>query len=138
MTKLTKELVLYLIMGAATTVVNFICYFLLKLLLSPALSTVISWFASVLFAYITNSKWVFNSKAITAKEHFKQIASFFAARVLSGIFDIGATVIFIEKLHLNDLFVKIAINVIVIIFNYVASKLVIFKNKNIATKHNNK
>ena len=130
MPKLTKELFLYLVMGAATTLVNFICYFLLKLVLSPALSTIIAWFVSVLFAYITNSKWVFNSQAKTFKEHFKELLSFFAARILSGIFDIGATVVFIEKLHFNDLFVKIVINVIVIVFNYVASKLVIFKKKN--------
>lgn len=125
--KLSKELILYLIMGGLTTAVNFVCYFLFKYIFTPTVSTVIAWFISVLFAYVTNSKYVFQSAEKTLKGRLKEILSFFAARILSCIFDIGATFIFIEKLCFNDLIVKIAINVFVIIFNYVASKLVIFK-----------
>lgn len=120
---------MYLVMGVLTTVVNFVCYFIFELFLSPTLSTVIAWFISVLFAYITNSKWVFLSNAKTLKEHLAQIISFFAARLLSGVFDLAATHIFIERLAFNDFVVKVIINVLVIVFNYVASKLVIFKKK---------
>lgn len=130
MPKLTKEVVLYLIMGALTTVVNLVCYFIFELFLSPTSSTAIAWFLSVLFAYITNSRFVFNSNAKTFSQKLKEIVSFFLARVLSGIFDLGATYLFIEKLSFNDYIVKIIINGIVIIFNYIASKLVIFKKNN--------
>lgn len=129
MFKLTKEVILYLVMGALTTLVNLVSYFIFELFLSPTLSTVVAWFLSVLFAYITNSKFVFHSEAKTIKEKLMQISSFFSARILSGLFDIGATHIFIEKLGFNDLLIKVIINVLVILFNYIASKFVIFKKK---------
>lgn len=129
MFKLTKEVILYLVMGALTTLVNLVSYFIFELFLSPTLSTVAAWFLSVLFAYITNSKFVFHSEAKTIKEKLMQISSFFSARILSGLFDIAATHIFIEKLGFNDLLIKVIINVLVILFNYIASKFVIFKKK---------
>ena len=129
MPKLTKEVFLYLVMGVLTTLVNLVSYFILELFLSPTVSTAVAWFLSVLFAYVTNSRFVFNSNAKSFKEKFKELISFFLARVLSGAFVLGATYVFIEKLELNDYIVKIVINVLVIAFNYVASKLVIFKKK---------
>lgn len=127
--KLTKELVLYVIMGVLTTAVNFICYFLFEKFLSPTISTIFAWVLSVMFAYITNCKFVFESVPDCFMGYVKQISSFFLARVISGVFDIAMTFVFIEKLHFDSLIIKIIINIIVIVFNYIASKLVIFKKK---------
>ena len=127
--KLSKELIMYLVMGVLTTVVNFVCYFIFKRFLSESVSTIIAWFVSVLFAYITNRLLVFSSEAKGFYALCVEMAAFFGARIISGIFDFLATYIFIERLHYNDLVIKIAINVIVIVFNYVASKLVIFKKR---------
>ncbi len=127
--KLTKELVLYVIMGVLTTAVNFVCYFLFEKFLSPTLSTVAAWVLAVLFAYITNCKFVFESSPDSFVGYLKQITSFFLARVISGVFDIAMTFVFIEKMQFNSFVIKIIINIIVIVFNYIASKLVIFKKK---------
>ena len=126
-----KDILLYGIFGVLTTVVNIVTYWVAAhpLGLSVMVSTVIAWIAAVLFAYVTNRKWVFHSQAEGTKEIVQEIVSFFACRLATGVVDWACMFIFVDLLHFNDVIIKAAANVLVIILNYVASKLVIFKHK---------
>lgn len=92
-------------------------------------STVTAWIITVLFVYFTNRKWVFHSEADTKQAVMKEIFSFFACRVGTEIVDLACMVIFVNLLHFNDMLIKFAANILVIILNYIASKFVIFKHK---------
>lgn len=126
-----KELIMYVFFGGLTTLVNIVSYWLIAdvLHVNYLVSTVIAWVISVLFAYVTNKIWVFESKSTKAGEIIKEVALFFAFRALSGLFDLGAMYVMVDLMHINDLIAKIAANVVVIILNYIFSKLVIFKKK---------
>lgn len=125
-----KDLIPYAVFGALTTLVNIVAYWLFAhpFGMPVLVSTIIAWFLSVLFAYVTNRKWVFHSEADTVKAVLKEIVSFFACRIGTELVDLAAMFIFVDLLHMNDMAVKIIANVVVIILNYAASKFVIFKH----------
>ena len=127
-----KEIILYLVFGGLTTLVNYASYFIFSHLIncSVVTSTIIAWIIAVLFAYITNKLWVFESKSIKKKALLKEAVSFFAARAFSGVLDVGIMALFVDELHFNDLIIKILSNIVVIIINYILSKFWIFKKKN--------
>lgn len=124
-----KEILMYLIFGVLTTVVNIVSYFLLARILhiDTVVSTVIALILSILFAYITNKIFVFESKTNTAKELLKEIISFFGCRAFTGILDVAFMYITVDVFDLNDMIMKIISNIVVIIVNYIFSKLIIFK-----------
>lgn len=125
-----REMLLYLFFGGCTTLVNIVSYYICSRLgMSTALSTVIAWVLSVLFAYATNRKFVFLSKATGLAAILKETAGFFLCRLVTGLLDLAIMVVFVDVLHFNGMVIKILSNVIVIILNYAASKLMIFKNK---------
>ena len=128
-----KEIINYLIFGVLTTIISLATYYLLVLtILNPdkplelQIANIISWIVSVAFAYITNRLYVFNSKD---KNILKEIIKFYSARIFSLIIDMSLMYIFVSLLSLNDKIVKIIVQIIVIILNYILSKLLIFKNK---------
>ncbi len=125
-----RDVILYLIFGVLTTAVNIIVYwFCVHVLGTPVMfGTVAAWALSVLFAYMTNRSMVFHSTAAGSQEILKEIASFFACRLGTGVVDWVIMFVFVNILHFNDMFVKIAANVIVIVLNFVLSKFVIFKH----------
>jgi putative flippase GtrA len=124
-----REVCRYLIFGVLTTLVNYVAYLLLApLFVRTTIPTVIAWVVSVLFAYLTNRRFVFQSRT-RGKAAVKEAGAFFAARLLSGVLDVLLMAIFADMLGLNDKLVKLASNVFVVIFNYVASKLVIFRKR---------
>ena len=124
--KLSKELFLYVVFGILTTVVNIAVYlFFAKLLgINYLISNVFAWFFSVLFAYVTNRIYVFESKNSNI---FKEIILFFSGRLFSGIVDTFLMFIFIDMLLINDSVSKVIIQIIVVILNYIISKFVVFK-----------
>ena len=126
-----QDKILYLVFGALTTAVNtgvyWLCAHPLGLPVVPA--TVIAWFFAVLFAYLTNRKWVFHSEASTRKEILRESVSFFLCRLGTGVLDWVLMYLLVDCLHRPDLWVKIGVNVVVILLNYVASKLLIFRHK---------
>ncbi len=131
MMKKYKGLILYGVFGVLTTLVNIITYFICAQILhiSVVNSTIISWLIAVIFAFITNKIWVFESKTKNYQEVIKEIFSFFSCRILTGILDVLIMYIFVTKLNFNDLIIKVISNVIVIVINYVASKLIIFNKQ---------
>ena len=127
-----KEVINYLIFGGLTTIVSFLTYYIVAKIfgIEEVTSNIISWFCAVLFAYITNKIFVFNSKTNTVKETFKELVSFFLARIVSGILcDVGTFAIMVKVFNINDIFSKIVTQVMVIVLNYIFSKLIVFKKK---------
>lgn len=137
-----KELLVYVIFGVMTTVVNWAVYSVLTAALGMTnypeasaayvlignASNAVAWIISVLFAFFTNKRYVFKSNKTRENGAWKEFSLFVSARVLSYlIFDLGLYTLCLFFLpHLVD---KLLMNVLVVIFNYVASKLVIFKKK---------
>ena len=134
-----KEQILYLFFGGATTLINILvynlCYYLLDW--SNTLSNAIAWISSVLFAYITNKIFVFESKEHTVPHLLKELSSFALCRVLTGALDILIMYISVDVLHLVAWQFKIISNVIVIICNYIASKKIFKKEKRFDEKNQN-
>lgn len=125
-----KEIILYLFFGVCTTLINIVCYALLydMLRMSNFISTVIAWFVAVVFAFLTNKIFVFESKSPTLDAWFHEMISFFGCRFLTGILDVAIMVVAVDWLHWNGVLWKLISNVIVTVLNYVASKCLIFKD----------
>ena len=123
-----REVLLYLLFGGLTTLVNIVMFFILrKLSIEIYISNIVAWIISVLFAFITNKLFVFESKDKNAKENVREVVSFFGFRLLSLFFDMLSMYLLLQLLNTNELLAKIVSNVIVIVLNYVFSKVFIFK-----------
>jgi len=125
-----KEIINYLFFGGLTTLVNFITYFIFSRLfgIDEVISNAIAWVCAVLFAYITNKLFVFESKTKSKKETTKELASFFLFRIISGILcDQGTFALMIKVFHINDIISKIVTQILVIVVNYIFSKFIIFR-----------
>ena len=123
-----KSQILYLFFGGCTTLVNVAVYGLCAhgADLSTTLSIVIAWAASVLFAYLTNRTWVFDSQVHTAGDILREMGSFFLSRLATGVLDWAIMYVCVDRLGLPDMPIKLLSNVVVVILNYVISKLIIF------------
>ena len=117
---------MYLVFGVLTTLINIVSYWFLAhpLGIGTMPSTVAAWVIAVLFAYVTNRKWVFASTARTRGEILRELVSFFACRVATGLMDVAIMCLFAELMGFNDVIVKAASNVLVIILNYVGSRFI--------------
>ncbi len=138
-----KDVIPYAIFGVLTTVVNVVVYWVCSnpLKMSAGISTVVANILAVLFAYLTNRKWVFHSEAKGVKAITIEIISFFACRLVTSLIDILGMYVLVERLGLTqhlfdfiisvdlDLVIKVILNVVIIVLNYVASKLIIFAKK---------
>ena len=126
-----KEVLVYLIFGALTTLVNYLVYFPLYnwLSLSAAISNIIAWFVAVLFAYFTNKPFVFHSNnwsiAFVAQEFLK----FLGCRIASGLLETVILWITVDHLAYNGNVLKILVSILVVIINFVSSKWIVFKKK---------
>lgn len=121
---INKEMVLYLIFGVLTTLINITSfYFLHKISDNLIITNSIAWIISVLFAFITNKNIVFKSNGNIIKE----ILMFFLARLLSLLFD-NIFMLILTK-TIGDMLAKIITNIFVIIINYILSKIFIFTKK---------
>ena len=123
-----KELILYVFFGGLTTLVNWGGYWLLADLFHvPYLwATAIVQIVSILFAYVTNRIWVFESKAKRVAAVFWEMVRFFGCRGASFVLDLLCMRVGVGALHINDKVMKLLSNVIVIIVNYVFSKVFVF------------
>lgn len=128
-----KEIINYLIIGVLTTLVSLITYYLLTFtILDPnndiqlQIANIISWIISVSFAYITNRKFVFESKS---KDIKKELSKFVSSRITTLIIDMLLMFILVSLLNFNDKVIKLIVQVIVIILNYIFSKLFVFKER---------
>lgn len=123
--EIDREFILYAVFGILTFLVNFIAYFIfLGLGINYLISNVFAWVFSVLFAYVTNRTWVFESKSPSI---LKEMSLFFGGRIFSGVVDTTLMYLFIDVLVIGDLISKTVVQIIVIILNYVFSKWIVFK-----------
>ncbi len=124
-----KEVLLYLFFGGLTTLVSILtfAFFTVALGIDVLWSNVLSWILAVSFAYVTNRTWVFVSKADTRAGVVREIASFFGGRVATLLMEEALLYVFITRLGLLAMPVKIAAQAAVIAANYVISKLFVFK-----------
>ena len=136
-----KELILYVIFGGLTTLVNYVVYFLCKAVgLSYSPATVIAWIVAVGFAYIVNRVWVFARKR-GARAVLREIILFVGARLFSLVLELGVMFVGMDLLQagrwvislsaadlpLGEFLTKTVAQILVVLSNYVFSKLVIFR-----------
>lgn len=124
-----KEQILYIFFGGCTTVTNLVTYAVCTRILhiNDYIAILISWILAVLFAYITNKIWVFESKTTNFKEFVRELVSFFAARIATLGMEYVVMFIGVELFKINDMIVKIFVQFLVVVANYILSKLFIFK-----------
>jgi putative flippase GtrA len=139
-----QQIIKYIVFGVLTTLVNWAVYFSLTFLLKPEnylkgsfehaailnISNLAGWILSVIFAFFTNRKYVFNSTSNDKKSKWMEFALFVSARVLSLLlFDVALYNVCIYAFNMQHGVVKILMNVLVVVFNYFASRFVIFRQK---------
>ncbi|MCI9256907.1 MAG: GtrA family protein [Acutalibacter sp.] len=126
-----RELILYVVFGVLTTLVNWVSYWLLADLLHVdyMAATFIAQVLSILFAYVTNRRWVFESKVRGVKGVALEMAKFFGARGASLVLDLAAMYLGVTLLRIDDKLMKLISNGIIIAANYVFSKLFVFKKQ---------
>lgn len=157
----TKEIITYIFFGVLTTVVNLTTFYVFKRIFisigwdgifnsiipeGSALQKIfvggtdyldanfIAWVVGVIFAFVTNKLWVFHSKSWAPSVAGKEFTGFMGARLFSFVIETVAMFILVTLLSVNDYISKIIVGVIVIILNYIFSKLLIFKKKTEADK----
>ena len=123
-----KEVISYLIFGILTTLVNIMVYTFCNdvLQIQYLISNAIAWIVSVLFAYLTNRKYVFESHNSSI---INELVKFIGARVSTGIMDMLLMWLFVDVLSMQSMISKIIVNVVVVILNYVFSKLFVFQEE---------
>ena len=139
-----KEIIMYLIFGVLTTLVSWGSYALFEMLLGTfikdvillsSVANVLSWIIAVLFAFVTNKLWVFDSKSWKGSVVVKELGAFVGSRVLTGCLEwFGVPLLMIiginqSILGIEGMVAKVLISVIVVILNYVLSKLLVFRKK---------
>jgi putative flippase GtrA len=125
------DLITYLVFGVLTTVVNYIiylpCYNLLHL--SASVSNVIAWVAAVAFAFLTNKPFVFHSHDWSANVVVPELVKFVGTRIGSGALETLILFVTVDMLRWNGNLWKLITSVLVVVLNYVGSKLLVFRKK---------
>lgn len=126
-----KDVIPYLVFGLMTTLVNVVVYDLLARVLDAGYlsANVVAWVASVLFAFVTNKFLVFRSMTARISAVALEMTAFFSARALSGLLDMGLMYALVGLAGLDDLVVKVFVNGVVIVLNYLFSKHVVFRDR---------
>lgn len=126
-----KEIINYILVGGMTTVIGLVIYYLLVFsILDPSqpielqIANVCSWIGAVTFAYFTNRKYVFESQN---QNKVKEASQFVLSRVATLLIDMGGMFLLVTLLNLNDKISKLIIQIVVIVLNYIFSKLIVFK-----------
>ena len=124
-----KSIITYIFFGALTTAINVSSYYLLYnvINLPNTLSVIIAWVLSVAFAFVTNKLFVFESKSWQMRIAAKEAFDFFICRIATGALEVALMFLLVDVFKFDGMVMKLITNVIVIILNYIASKLVIFK-----------
>ena len=119
----------YLFFGVLTTVVNYLvylpCYNLLNL--SASVSNAIAWVVAVAFAYLTNKPWVFKSHDWSRQTVIPELTKFVGCRIGSGALETGIIFLTVDVLCWNGNVMKLVTSVLVVVLNYIGSKLLVFK-----------
>ena len=123
-----KELILYVFFGGLATIVSIGTFWLFDRLMNELLANVLSWVITVGFAYWTNRTWVFASR-VKGKDIWKEMGTFYTGRLATLGLEEGILLVFVTLLGWNAVVIKIAAQVLVLVGNYIISKLFIFRRK---------
>ena len=125
------DILAYLFFGVLTTAVNYIvylpCFNLLGI--SAAVSNAIAWAVAVIFAYLTNKPFVFHSHDWSMGTVVPELAKFVGSRVVSGALETAFIFVMVDCLRFNGNIMKLITSVLVVVLNYIASKLLVFRKK---------
>ena len=128
-----EEIINYIIVGGLTTVVSLLSFYIVRIFILTndsqidiQIANIISWFLSVLFAFITNKKYVFKSNE-KGKEKLKEMIKFYLSRVTTLFIEMLTMWILTDLINIDDKIAKLIVQVILVILNYVFSKLFVFK-----------
>lgn len=126
-----RSFILYAVFGVFTTIVNLVVYHLCyyEAGMSNLLSNVFAWVMAVTFAYLTNKSWVFESKSWSWSVLRVEVPAFVSCRLATGFMDLAIMYFSVDILGWHAMLMKFLSNVLVILLNYVFSKLVIFKKR---------
>lgn len=128
---LRSELALYVFFGALTTGVNFsiffFCYDLLKI--EANISNILSIMFAIAFAFVVNKFYVFKSKAISLNVLLREAMQFVTVRLLSMLIEFFGFYVLFHMFNIYEYVSKISISIFVVLFNYITSKLIIFKHQ---------
>ena len=132
-----REIIVYLITGVLTTILNWACYGLgVSVFHWPVfVSNLIAWIAAVIFAYVTNKIYVFRSRNWNPGFVVREAAMFTSGRIVTGVFEIVAVPLLVSLglrqpvFGVEGMFAKVLVSVIVTILNYVFSKMIVFRYK---------
>ena len=124
-----KEVLMYLFFGGIIFFLNIALYAWLDGMLgiNALIANVICWVVCVLFQYFTNRTWVLDGQVDSAAGFLKQMASFFGGRLFTLVVEEAILAVFITWLGFNSMAVKLIAQVVVIVLNYIISKLIVFK-----------
>ena len=122
-----NDVVRYVFFGGCTTMVNLVSFYILRKA-GTELNTanLISIILAILFAYVVNSKYVFQDKCETLKDHIKPLGTFIGARLATMVIEVGGVWLLVEQLHMNDMLGKFATQFVVLVLNYIFSKFLVF------------
>lgn len=126
-----KEIIRYIIVGGCTTFFNLFVFTLLCkiFLVDVNISNIISVILSILFAYITNKIFVFQSRCASSKELYAEFSKFVGARFLTMIIEVGGVFLLYNIIGQGEILAKVETQVIVLIGNYIISKFFVFKDR---------
>ena len=129
----TKEVILYVVFGVLTTIINLAISYLLEgpCHINGAIASFIGIIAAVVFAYFTNRKLVFNSEATGFEENLKEFGKFILGRAATMLVEEGGVILFYNIMHLSFKPVKLSLTIIVIVLNFFISKFFAFKKKKV-------
>ena len=124
------EIIRYLIVGVLTTLVSVFSYYVCARIFNIGYmsSTVLSWIISVLFAFVTNKCFVFQSRSCEKYNVFKECINFFLCRIVTLFVEMVLMWLLVDIVHVDDVMSKMVVQFVVIVLNYVFSKFLVFKN----------
>lgn len=127
----TKEIILYLVFGVLTTIINIAVYqlFYQALAVLNLIANIIAWVVAVIFAYVTNNRFVFEDSFTDWERERKKIAMFLGARLFSLAVDELGMWLLVDRWEFDSMWSKIGMNVIIVIINFIFSKFCIFVKK---------
>lgn len=127
-----KEILSYLFFGGLAFLVSIGTFALFNrlMMMNELIANIISWIITVFFAFVTNRKWVFTSAAEDIEKGFLvQMFRFYGGRIATLVIEEAILFVFITKIHFNSMAVKIIAQIVVIVLNYIISKVWVFKSK---------
>lgn len=121
-----QEFVIYVVFGVLTTLVNIVSFFLMRQVSSLFISNTVAWILSIIFAYITNKIWVFRARQWSVGTVLKEFSSFVTFRLLSFMIDM-LCMLLLTYLSIGEGWAKLITQIVVVLLNYIFSKVFIFK-----------